>query len=335
VPAPRKPQHLEILATLVTKWFNTADAPTPVSHESGGHSPTSCRGPRVAVTAVAIEWRELRPSDTPGALNLSRIAGWNQTEADWLGYLDFDSAGCLAVLIDGSLAGTATSIRYGEGFGWIGMILVHPEHRRLGLGSGLLKRTIQHLRDKGTRSIRLDATAMGRKVYLPLGFRDDIDVSRLEGNAPVVSPESEGGADRLHRGDLVKVGELDTQAFGAERNGILAALSSRDPGLCFVVRNPGGVSGYLIAREGREAIQLGPFVARSPAVAEQLLGALFRAAPGRRIFVDVPAPNKEGGEVLARHGFTLQRSFTRMILGDSAPCGRTGLVYGTSGAEKG
>lgn len=340
VRAPRKPQHLEFLATLVTKWFNPADAPTLATHECGGHSQTSCREPRAAVTAVATEWRALRPSDIPGAFTLSRIAGWNQTEADWLGYLDFDPAGCLAVLIDGQLAGTATSIRYGQTGGWIGMILVHPAHRRLGLGSELLKRTIQYLRDKGTGGIRLDATAMGRKVYLPLGFRDEFDVTRLEGSAPGTPPEpvpaaSRGGAERLRRGDLVQIAELDAQAFGADRSGVLAALSSRDPGLCFVVRDPVGISGYLIARQGREAIQLGPVVARSSAAAEQLLGALFGAAPGRRIFVDVPAPNQAGGEILARHGFTPQRSFTRMILGESFPSGRIGLVYGTGGAEKG
>ena len=338
--APRKPQHLELLATLVTKWFNPADAPTLVTHECGGHSPTSCREARIAVTAAAIEWRALRPADIPDAFNLSRIAGWNQTEADWLGYLDFDPAGCLAVLIDGQLAGTATSIRYGGAFGWIGMILVHPAHRRLGLGSGLLKRTIQYLSDEEARGIRLDATAVGRKVYLPLGFRDEYDVTRFEGSAPGMPAEpvpasSPGGADKMHGGDLAQIAEWDAQAFGADRSGVLASLGRRDPELCFVVRNSAGISGYLIAREGREAIQLGPFVAGSSAKAEQLLGALFRAAPGRRIFVDVPAPNKEGGAIIMRHGFTPQRLFTRMILGESVPSGRIGLVYGTSGAEKG
>src|ERR1700722_3963258 len=156
-PAPRKPQRLELLATLVTGWFNPGDAPTLVTNECGRHSATYCRGFRVAVTAAAIEGLALRPADVPGAFNLSRIAGWNQTEADWLGYLAFDPAGCSAAVIDGQLAGTATSIRFGEGIGWIGMILVHPAHRRIGVGSGLLKRTIQYLRDRGTRGIRLDA----------------------------------------------------------------------------------------------------------------------------------------------------------------------------------
>jgi hypothetical protein len=128
---------------------------------------------------------------------------------------------------------------------------------------------------------------------------------------------------------------LDAQAFGADRRAVLAELGGRDPGLCFIARDSGGISGYLIAREGREAIQMGPVVARNPSVAEQLMGALLRAAPGRRVFVDVPAPNREGGEILARHGFTLQRAFTRMVLDENGPPGQLGMVYGTSGAEKG
>jgi GNAT superfamily N-acetyltransferase len=331
---------LELLATLVTKWFNGPDAPALVTRDCGSRSTAFSSRRRVAVTAEAIEWRGLRPADVPGAQNLSQIAGWNQTNADWLGYLAFDPAGCLAALIDGQLAGTATSIRYGEAIGWIGMILVHPAHRRLGLGTELLRRTISHLRGHGIRSIGLDATAMGRKVYLPLGFRDEFEVTRFEGRAPgeparpAESP-SRGGTWQMSRSDLDGIVELDTQAFGADRREVLASLCSRDPAFCFVVRDSGGISGYLIAREGREAIQLGPFVARNRPAAEQLLGAFLGAVPGRRVFMDLPAPNPDGGEILARLGFTPQRSFTRMTLGESGPIGHIGLVYGTSGAEKG
>jgi len=289
---------------------------------------------------MAIEWRGLRASDVPGACDLSRIAGWNQTEADWLGYLAFDSGGCLAVLVDGELAGTATSIRYGERVGWIGMVLVHPRHRRLGLGTELLSRTVRYLREKGTRSIKLDATPIGRTVYLPLGFRDEFEVTRFEGHAPEMPAERaaaplRGGAEPFDRGDVASVAELDAQAFGARRDGVLMALSGRDPELCFVVRDAGRISGYLIARKGREAVQLGPIVALHPATAERLFDALFRAARGRRLFLDLPAPNHAGGEILARNGFRVQRSFTRMTLGENSPPDRVTIVYGTSGAEKG
>ena len=289
---------------------------------------------------MPVEWRPLRPSDVPGAFALSRIAGWNQTESDWHGYLAFDPEGCLAALVDGALVGTATCIRYGKALGWIGMVLVHPDHRRLGLGKELLRRTIRYLGEKAVRSIKLDATAAGRKVYLPLGFRDEIDVTRFEGRAPglPVGPSTvsfHGAAEPMAPGDLTQMAELDARAFGVDRSGVLSSLSSRNPGLCFVDRSGGGISGFLIAREGREAVQMGPMAASGEAVAERLFHALFRVAQGRRLFVDLPMPNIVGAGILARHGFVVQRSFTRMILGEAGPAENVSLVFGTSGAEKG
>jgi len=295
---------------------------------------------RITPAVMAVEWRALRPSDLPAAYGLNRIAGWNQTEADWRGYLAFEPDGCLAAEVDGELAGTATSIRYGDLIGWIGMVLVHPRYRRLGLGTELLGRTIQYLKGRGTRSIKLDATPMGRNVYLPLGFRDECEVSRFEGAGPdqlaqdVPSPP-QARLEQLDRADLPLIADLDAEAFGVRRTDVLSALSLRNPALCFAARSGSEMSGYLMAREGREAIQLGPCVARDPAVAERLFRAFFKATSGRRVFLDVPAPNRAGGEILARHGFDLQRTFTRMVLGEAGPPGRRDFVYGTSGAEKG
>lgn len=289
---------------------------------------------------MSIEWRLLRSSDVPGAFELSRIAGWNQTEADWLSYLSLDAEGCMAALIGGELAGTVTSMRYGERLGWIGMLLVHPRHRGRGLGKELILRSIRQLRAKGVRLIKLDATPMGRNVYLPLGFRDEFEVRRMEGCATEVPVEEEtassvGAAKQMIRSDLFDIAELDSQAFGADRRALLVASSSREPELCFVVRDCTRITGYLIAREGREAIQLGPIVALSPVAAERLIQALFRAAQGRRLFLDLPTPNQAGGDILARYGFKAQRSFIRMILGDDLQTDNVGLVYGTGGAENG
>ena len=97
-------------------------------------------------------------------------AGWNQTERDWRGYLSYDPEGCFVAEVRGQPAGTATTIRYGDRFGWIGMVLVHPDHRRLGLGTRLLKQAIARLQECGVRCTKLDATPMGRTVYVPLGF---------------------------------------------------------------------------------------------------------------------------------------------------------------------
>jgi ribosomal protein S18 acetylase RimI-like enzyme len=289
---------------------------------------------------MAVEWRALRASDVPAAFALSRIAGWNQTEADWRDYLSHEPDGCVAAEVDGALGGTATSIRYGEAMGWVGMVLVHPGCRRRGLGTELLRRTIHYLTGRGTRSVKLDATPAGREVYLPLGFRDESVVTRFEGTAPgrqADDPpdEPQPGVEPLGSAELPAAADLDAEAFGVRRFGVLSALSRRNPAFCFVVREGREVRGYLIAREGREAIQLGPSVASDPVAAQRLFQAFLHAAHGRRVFLDLPAGNLAGTGLLERHGFTVQRKFTRMVLGEAGPSGREDIIYSTSGAEKG
>ena len=289
---------------------------------------------------MAIEWRLLGSADIGAANELNRIAGWNQTESDWAGYLKFEPRGCFAVVMDDHLAGTATTVRYGTALGWVGMVLVHPRFRRLGLGTQLLERALAYLKETGTRSIRLDATPMGRPVYLPLGFRDEHEVVRLEGGGAASVPVVDGLAkeiriSRLEPGDMPRVEGLDAEAFGVARSAVLGDLCGRNPEYCFVARSGAEVTGYLVARRGREAIQVGPSVARTPAVAEALFGALLNVAVGERVFLDLPNARGPALDAVARRGFKVQRSFTRMVLGDEAPLGRSELVFATSGAEKG
>ena len=295
---------------------------------------------RLGAIFMAVEWRSLRYSDLSAARTLNEIAGWNQTEADWAGYLDFAPEGCLAAVIDGELAGTATSLKYGTLLGWIGMVLVHPKYRRLGLGTELLRRAIGFLREQGVQCVKLDATPLGRKVYLPLGFQDEYEISRLLGAVPAVASDQDvpvppPGLARMQAEDLPAVAAFDHRAFGVQRGEILAALSRRNPSLCFVARKGNEVSGYLIAREGREAVQVGPSIAVDGGTAERLFRALFDTAEGRSFLVDLPSSNPTGREILSRYGFKVQRAFTRMNLGGAGPPGRDDLVYGTSGAEKG
>lgn len=286
------------------------------------------------MTSPSVEIRRFGASDISLAHELKNLAGWNQTEADWRGYLEFEPEGCFVAEVDGEPAGTATTIRYAGRVGWIGMVLVHPERRRLGIGTRLLRHAIEYLRQNGTACIKLDATPMGKKVYVPLGFLDEYEISRFEGTAPEIAKASDE-VSMFDAEALPQLAAFDARAFGADRTRVLASMGRRDPGLCFLARDREGISGYLIAREGHRALQLGPWIARDPYVAEQLLLAFFHRVPGRRVLVDVPGPNRAGREQIERWGFTVQRGFTRMFLGENLFPGDPARVFGTGGAEKG
>ena len=71
-----------------------------------------------------VEIRLLQESDIAAAMDLKRLAGWNQTETDWRTLLQLEPNGCFAAVLDDQLLGTTTTTSYGSQLAWIGMVLV-------------------------------------------------------------------------------------------------------------------------------------------------------------------------------------------------------------------
>ncbi len=285
--------------------------------------------------------RLLTSGDLSFAAALTRIAGWNQVEADWAGYLALKPDGCFLAEIAGKPAGTATTVAYDGEVGWIGMLLVHPDSRRSGVGTALLNHCIRHLSGAGIRAIKLDATPMGKQVYIPIGFADEYEVNRYEGMLPAASVEWDatfpsGGVSVIEDADLAELNAFDREYFGVGRWHALNVLIGRRADWSLVARSSDGrIAGCLLAREGYEAVQLGPWTARDGEVARRLLAEACRRMPGRRVYVDVPCLNRDGMKLMDALGFKVQRGFTRMTLGENRHPGRPEGIYGTAGAEKG
>jgi GNAT superfamily N-acetyltransferase len=192
--------------------------------------------------------RPLQPADIPLAMELKNIAGWNQTARDWTDCLKFDPEGCFVAECKGRAIGIVTSLRYGRRFGWIGMVLVHPECRRLGIGTTLLRAATRYLQECGTECVKLDATPMGRNVYVPMGFMDEYPLSRYEGVAMANGAGVAPGVQAMSPSDLADIIAFDAPLFGSERPAVLRSLSGRDSGYCFVwrdVERPGGAVALL------------------------------------------------------------------------------------------
>jgi len=267
-------------------------------------------------------------------MDLKRQAGWNQLPQDWQRFLALEPDGCFAGLLGPDTpAGTVTTTSYGTRFGWVGMLLVSQEFRRRGIGTKLLLHAIRHLQGKGVGCVRLDATPLGKKLYDTLGFHDEYGLERRQGAGRELPFEC---VSPMNRADLDEVCDFDTPVFGAERRHMLELLQGRSPELCFVRRSDEGEpAGYVMARPGENACQIGPWVARTPEDAEQLLRAALTALDGRPIFLDVLPEQNEGAELVARYGFTTQRPFIRMYQGEGLHAGQPSSVYAICGVETG
>ncbi len=115
-----------------------------------------------------ITLRSLNINDVKEAITFSRYASWNQVENDWHTMLKMSPDGSIAAIKDGKIVGTTSTITYEKGFSFIAMVLVHPDYRRQGIGKMLLDKAIELLKDK--RTIKLDATAEAKKLYIKSGF---------------------------------------------------------------------------------------------------------------------------------------------------------------------
>ena len=90
----------------------------------------------------------------------------------------FTSFPGFVALMDDDLVGTITTTSYGTELAWIGMMLVHPDFRRRGIATALMKAGLDYLRGGGVRCMKLDATPAGQPVYEKLGFQPEWSIER-------------------------------------------------------------------------------------------------------------------------------------------------------------
>ena len=264
--------------------------------------------------AAGIALRALSENDLNAAMRLKEIAGWNQTERDWRAFLSANSQGSYAAVRNGAAVGTATTIRYENRIAWIGMVLVDPDFRRMGIGKMLLKAALDGVND--VSCVKLDATPDGKRLYDTLGFVDESTLQRWVCAAPVThSGYAETGTlRRATAGDLDAIIELDAQTFGATRTKLLKSLLEAAPSAwCLIV--DGKVLGFCLGREGTRFYHIGSVVAENFGQARCLVGAVLNELRGRPVMLDVPDAQHEFTDWLQSLGFVSQRPLIRMRRG--------------------
>ncbi len=255
-------------------------------------------------------------------MRLKEAAGWNQTRADWETVLRLSPDGCWVFEADGQAVGATTAITYGTGPAWIGMVLVLPEYRRRGIARRLMEHALGWCGEKGVKTVKLDATDMGRPLYASLGFEDEEPIERwgrdpIEAEIPTAPEQTTAGWD------------LDPAAFGVERSAVLEALAAAPD-----ATSAGGPDGYAMARPGSQTRFLGPLVARTSEAAEHLARQVLAQRPGASWCWDLLPSHWEAAELAARLGFRPLRRLSRMARPRKA-LGQPSNVWATAGFEYG
>jgi GNAT superfamily N-acetyltransferase len=266
-------------------------------------------------------------ADIPLGMRLKQQAGWNQLEADWRRCLDLEPAGCFMADLDAVPVGTVATCLFGP-VGWIAMMLVDAAARGRGVGRALMEHALAYLEQRQVRCIRLDATPLGRPLYEKLGFVSEYLLHRYEGLLPPRAPVPEvTTATPEQREQAV---QLDHLVSGADRGKLLLRLFESEA--VRVVQAEGRLEGFLSARLGARALQIGPCMAHARAGPLLLADACQRYA-GQFVYLDLQEDHP--ATTLAREwGLTTQRPLLRMFRGEQ-PEEQRELLWASFGPEKG
>ena len=267
------------------------------------------------------------------AVALSETEGWNQTAGDWRRLIELEPDGCFAVREGDQLIGTVTTTAYGPTLAWIGMMIVHREHRRRGVGAALMRLALEYLTSRGVATVKLDATPAGKPLYESLGFVTEVELERWQG---VTKPDSVPDSRETSGASRQSLIDLDLAAYGVDRRRLIESLvdgSVVDP--IIVSRDDGRDAGYALARRGRIATYIGPIVAESTADAERLLDAAVARLDRQEVCLDLHRGGFLEPAALAERGLTKRRGLVRMRYGvpnaaatSRSICASTGPEYG-------
>jgi len=270
-------------------------------------------------------------AELPDAEVLVAEAGWNQVAADWRMFLDFGTT--YAVRTQGRVVATAGWIPY-SACAWISMVLVTATARRRGLATRLLHRCIADVTRAGLVPV-LDATPAGAKVYAPLGFREAWGFARFASERRVIWPaETSATIEPITDADWPALCAYGAAVFGNDRSAVLARLRGRLPPAELIARRDGRIAGMLLGRDGRTASHLGPLIAEDDVVAKALLARALSSLSGT-VYVDVADAKPGVRAYLEASGFSVQRPFTRMLLGRDEGFDDAARTYAVIGPEFG
>lgn len=173
---------------------------------------------------------------------------------------------------------SAVGTAYGD-IGIIGNVIVHASHRARGLGRAVMEAELDWLRQRGVRFVELDATDHGRPLYEKLGFVKRAPswmlVERLAHLQGLHQSVAARGMLAMTPASLPAIAALDRQAFGGDRLPLLAAVLALDETYGWaLLDDQDAAQGYIFVRPTERrpvALRVGPWIARSPDAALQLL----------------------------------------------------------------
>ncbi|MCM3592608.1 GNAT family N-acetyltransferase [Brevibacillus borstelensis] len=272
---------------------------------------------------------ELASGDIPGLIELSASVGWDYHEAELATLI---AAGRVFGHRDdqGKVYSSAAIVPYGETLASIGMVIVHPECRGMGLGKQVTQACIDAASTSADTALMLIATPEGKPMYESMGFVSVDCVHKYLCEAYQRHRASFDTGDtfveKLTGEHLEQIVELDKAAVGADRRRFLIHRIQQAQNGVVLKRQDGAVIGYGLSVEGPVNLILGPIVAFDLQGAKQIVEQLASGYQGK-LRIDVPSGHEEFLVFLEQCGFQKASQPPIMIRNAEKLPERNGRLY--------
>jgi len=278
--------------------------------------------------------RTMQPADLDFCVKCVTREGWlSETRETFEMFLANDREGCFVAEDCGAPVGICVATAYGTS-GFLGELIVVPEHRGHGIGRQLMKHAIDYLRSRDCASIYLDGDLPAVPLYERLGFRTMFDSLRFIGKVEAKVCRS---MRPLAASDLPTIDALDREAFGADRSFVTHHRLEQYPSLSRGLEREGEIIGYIMGQPGHDVVSVGPWVADSSTCDSiNLLHDLACHTGNVKLRIGVLKTNSEAVTKL-RTIDTLEETqpCRRMVLGPQSDLGRSNRLWALGSAATG
>jgi ribosomal protein S18 acetylase RimI-like enzyme len=272
--------------------------------------------------------RVLQPAEVERLVEWAVGEGWNPGLADAAAFRAADPEGFLGAFVDGEMVAGISAVRYGSGYGFVGLYICRRDARGQGHGKAVWQAGMTRL---AGRIIGLDGVDAQVENYRRKGFVTAYRTIRFGGHFSAGVGQASSAIAPLSTSDMSEVAAFDRRTFPETRQAFLEKWLA-PPHVVKVARSNGQVAGYGVMRQCGIGWKVGGLSAIDPATAAAILVALAHATTDE-VFIDVPELRTDFIGVLGASGLVPGFETTRMYHGGTIPLAAE--LYGVTTLELG
>jgi len=262
---------------------------------------------------------------------------WNPGTYDFACAWEYDPDAFIALRLRGEMIAGGSIFRHTPSFGFMGLFIVNPRYRGLGLGRQLWRERLERLQARlaPDAMIAMDGVFEMERFYTSGGFKPCHETARYQGVARAV-PAATVDPSLLVFGDpgIDALLSLDRSYLPYDRTGLLKLWLAQPQTLRAGAFRDGELVGFGLARPAATGFKIGPLIAEDQQVARALLADLIAKVEGQQIQIDVPGPNIEGSALASACGLVPVFGCRRMYFGRS-PDQQLSAIYASMSLEFG